>query len=113
MQKIPEMEAAGCNVQVAVRCRPANTQEKALGLPLCVATETADRKVNVGCGTGSKKTTKTFNFDRVFGMYSTQEEVFDQMVSCLLSYMNCSWRYFVIRIHLTVLFLLFFEYLHT
>eukprot|EP00605_Chrysophyceae_sp_TOSAG23-4_P002869 GSChrysophyteH1.ASY1.ANO1.3160.1 assembled CDS len=55
------------NVQVAVRCRPANAQEKSSGQVMCVNTETAERKVNV-------------HFDRVFGTYSTQEEVFRQMV---------------------------------
>ncbi len=68
------------NVQVAVRCRPANAQEKSSGQVMCVNTETAERKVNVQCGPSGKKTSKTFSFDRVFGTYSTQEEVFRQMV---------------------------------
>jgi len=45
-----------------------------------VLQETVERKVNVAYGSAAKKTSKTFNFDRVFGMYSTQEEVFQQMV---------------------------------
>jgi kinesin family member 11 len=70
----------GTNVQVAVRCRPANVEEKKSGQINCVATETVDKKVNVAYGQNGKKTTKTFNFDKVFGCYSTQEEVFRQMV---------------------------------
>jgi len=80
MQKTSDEVQTGTNVQVAVRCRPANMQEKALGLPACVQTETVEKRVNVAYGNAGKKTTKTFNFDRVFGMYSTQEEVFSQMV---------------------------------
>jgi hypothetical protein len=38
MSKSEPAEAMGTNVQVAVRCRPANMQEKALGLPPCVQT---------------------------------------------------------------------------
>jgi hypothetical protein len=38
MSKSESVEAMGTNVQVAVRCRPANVQEKALGLPPCVQT---------------------------------------------------------------------------
>ena len=74
----------GTNVQVAVRCRPANTQEKSTGQAICVNTETVERKVNVAYGPAGKKQSKTFNFDKVFGCYSTQEEVFRQMVQPLV-----------------------------
>ncbi len=82
------------NVQVAVRCRPANKEERGTGQASVVATETAEKKVTVQYGPAGKKTSKTFNFDKVFGTYSTQEEVFDQMVrpivnECLEGF-NCT-----------------------
>ena len=73
------------NVQVAVRCRPANMEEKKTGQASVVATETAEKKVTVQYGPAGKKASKTFNFDKVFGTYSTQEEVFDQMVRPIVS----------------------------
>ena len=70
----------GTNVQVAVRCRPLNSEEKKTNQPTVVACDTASKAINVSYGPQGKKTNKTYNFDRVFGMYSTQEEVFNSIV---------------------------------
>ena len=68
------------NVQVAVRCRPANAEEKKARLPTVVSCNSGAKSVEVSYGPAGKKTNKDFNFDRVFGAYSTQEEVFNQLV---------------------------------
>lgn len=75
-----QSSSIGTNVQVAVRCRPLNTEEKRTSQPCVVACDTEGKTVKVSYGSVGKKSTKSFNFDRVFGMYSTQEEVFEQVV---------------------------------
>ena len=74
-------EEAAVNVQVAVRCRPVNEEEKKSGQAQVISCNPGKRTCDVSYGVGSKKQTKTYSFDKVFGAYSTQEEVFDTMVS--------------------------------
>ncbi len=87
-------EEAAVNVQVAVRCRPVNEEEKKSGQAQVISCNPGKRTCDVSYGVGSKKQTKTYSFDKVFGAYSTQEEVFDTMVSpivqeCLAGF-NCT-----------------------
>lgn len=70
----------GTNVQVAVRCRPLNSAEKASGQPTVVTCDTENKQVLISHGPSSKKINKTYTFDRVFGAYSRQEEVFESIV---------------------------------
>ncbi|CAI5703086.1 unnamed protein product [Peronospora effusa] len=61
------------NVQVAVRCRPLNSREKSAGRGAVVQCKPNSSEVAV-----VKR--KTYTFDRVFGQYSTQKDVFDAVV---------------------------------
>lgn len=68
------------NVQVAVRCRPINAEEKKAGQPPVVNCDVENKTVKVAYGPTGKRNIKSFAFDRVFGMYSRQHEVFDTIV---------------------------------
>ncbi|KAG7396507.1 Kinesin- protein 11 [Phytophthora boehmeriae] len=65
--------ATPTNVQVAVRCRPLNAREKATGRGAVVQCKQNSNEVAV-----VKR--KTYTFDRVFGQYSTQKDVFSSVV---------------------------------
>ena len=67
------------NVQVAVRVRPTNEAEKQGGQPTIVTSDTAAKQITVSYGPSSKKFSKCYSFDKVFGMYSTQSEVFESV----------------------------------
>jgi kinesin family protein 11 len=68
------------NVQVAVRCRPLNAEEKRLTQPNVIVCDSENRSLKVGFGPNGKKISKSYTFDKVFGMYSTQKEVFEGVV---------------------------------
>ena len=59
------------NVRVVCRIRPTNQKEISSGGNTCVKFN--DTTVEVGVDDGSH----TFSFDRIFGMESTQQEVFE------------------------------------
>eukprot|EP00808_Paulinella_micropora_P018920 g17645.t1 len=73
-----------CCVQVVVRCRPLNAREKE-GNQYPVASCVGASEVNVILGKHQHNSTKTFTFDRVFGQYSTQEEVYLTSVAPLVA----------------------------
>ncbi|RHY28128.1 hypothetical protein DYB32_006231 [Aphanomyces invadans] len=74
------------NVQVAVRVRPMIEREKALQRPSVVTAQPKAHQITV------RK--KTYTFDRVFGQYATQKEVFKGAVQNAadeaLSGFNCT-----------------------
>ena len=80
------------NVQVAVRVRPSSESEASQ--PTIVTTDPAAKAVRIAIGPAKKKATRAFHFDRVFGQYSTQREVFDAMalpiVDEVLKGFNCT-----------------------
>ncbi|DAZ94548.1 TPA: hypothetical protein N0F65_002200, partial [Lagenidium giganteum] len=62
--------AADAHVQVAVRCRPLNEREKEAGRPPILQCKPNTNEISINL----KR--KTYGFDKVFGQYSTQKDVF-------------------------------------
>ncbi|GMH69323.1 hypothetical protein TrLO_g8416 [Triparma laevis f. longispina] len=71
------MSKESANVQVVVRLRPMNDRENTLDTLPVVTASTSDRSITVIKGSGSRQQRSQYEFDNVFGMYSTQEEVFN------------------------------------
>jgi hypothetical protein len=67
-------------VQVVVRCRPLNKREKEAGVKSILNCNAEDKEVKVGM----KNRPKTYTFDKVYGQYSKQAEVYDQTVSPII-----------------------------
>ena len=86
--------AIGTNVQVAVRCRPMNAEEKSSSMPSAVTCDTENKTVAVNFGPPGKKVMKNYNFDMLFGMYSTQDEVYQTVAKPIvdeaLAGFNCT-----------------------
>ena len=62
-------------VKVAIRVRPMNKHEKEQNSKLCVTVDTANNTVSV---ISDRNEAKTFPFDYVYPMETTQREVYDQ-----------------------------------
>ena len=63
-------------VKVAIRVRPMNKHEKEQKSTVCVEVDTANNTVAVNSKNGD---TKTFQFDYVYPMETTQREIYDQV----------------------------------
>ena len=63
-------------VKVAIRVRPMNKHEKEQNSKLCVEVDTVNNTVSV---ISTKNDVKTFPFDYVYPMETTQREVYDQV----------------------------------
>ena len=61
-------------VKVAIRVRPMNSHEKEQNSTICVDVDTANNTVSV-----SKTDTKTFQFDYVYPMETTQRQIYDEV----------------------------------
>ena len=63
-------------VKVAIRVRPMNKHEKEQNSKICVDVDTVNNTVSVS---SSKGTPKTFQFDYVYPMDTTQRDIYDQV----------------------------------
>jgi len=61
-------------VKVAIRVRPMNAHEKEQNSTLCVEVDTVNNTVSV-----TKTDTKTFQFDYVYPMETTQRQIYDEV----------------------------------
>lgn len=64
------------SIKVAVRVRPMNQKEKDEQSTICVEVNNATHSVSV---TKQKSEMRTFQFDDVYPMSSTQEEIYNQV----------------------------------
>ena len=84
----------GVNIQVAVRCRPLNQQEKQSGEPWVVTVDTDSKGVDVQYGPAGRRVIRNFSFDTVLDSYSRQDDVFNSVakpiVKEVLGGFNCT-----------------------
>lgn len=83
------------NIQVAVRCRPLNNDEKKAGQPSVVTCDTENNSIKVSYGPASTgKKPKHLVYDHVFNSHSRQDEVFSTIVQPIadeaISGFNCT-----------------------
>ncbi|XP_021856268.1 kinesin-like protein KIN-5D [Spinacia oleracea] len=71
----------GVNVQVILRCRPLNEDEKRLQTPVVITCNEIRREVSAAQVIANKQIDRTFTFDKVFGPTSKQKDLFDHAVS--------------------------------
>jgi kinesin family protein 11 len=67
-------------VQVVVRCRPLNKREKEEGTASILSCNAETKEVKVGI----KNRPKTFTFDKVYGQFSKQAEIYEQTVAPII-----------------------------
>lgn len=75
------------NIKVAVRCRPLSAEEKKIDNTLAVLcnSEKSSVTVNTTTSNAAKKTSRSLEFDRIFGIYSTQQEVYETVVKPIVN----------------------------
>ncbi|XP_024393123.1 kinesin-like protein KIN-5D [Physcomitrium patens] len=84
----------GVAVQVLLRCRPFNEEEKRAKTPQVISCNDSRREVTVCQNIASKQIDRTFTFDKVFGPNSRQVDLYDQavvpIVNEVLDGFNCT-----------------------
>lgn len=84
----------GVNVQVLLRCRPFNDEERKANAPQVISCYDQRREVTVIQNIASKQIDRLFTFDKVFGPQSLQKDLYDQavvpIVNEVLEGFNCT-----------------------
>ncbi|KAK1285363.1 hypothetical protein QJS10_CPB20g00746 [Acorus calamus] len=84
----------GVNVQVLLRCRPLNEEERRLHTPVVISCNENRREVTAVQNIANKQIDRTFAFDKVFGPTSQQKDLYDQsiipIVNEVLEGYNCT-----------------------
>ena len=83
----PQLSPTPPFFQVAVRCRPIKSDEEKRGFVPIVSTDTERRQIKINYGQGMKKVSRSFTYDRVFGRFATQEDVYKQTVAPMVDEM--------------------------
>ena len=82
------------NIQVAVRCRPLNQQERANSASCIATVDYESNTIKVQNGPSGRKSIKAYTFDTVLGSYSRQDDVFNSVakpiVKEVLEGFNCT-----------------------
>lgn len=77
-----------------MRCRPLNADEKAKSTLTAISSDIENNTIMVNYQSVGKKVNKSVQFDKVFGVYSRQQEVYDAMVRPVVDEMlygyNCT-----------------------
>lgn len=82
--KVKSGQPEECNIQVALRCRPRNEDEKTSNSPSIIECSSAKSQIDIKIKQGVRVDSKTYTFDRVFGPESTQVEVYQGVVEPIL-----------------------------
>eukprot|EP01032_Pedospumella_encystans_P009650 gene9650-11342_t len=92
--------AKGTNVQVAVRCRPVNAEERKSGQPSVVTCDSENKNIKISYGPTGKKQIKNFTFDKVFGNIHSDEDagIVPRSVKAILENLESSGSEFTIRV---------------
>ncbi|XP_024369374.1 kinesin-like protein KIN-5A isoform X2 [Physcomitrium patens] len=72
-------------VQVLLRCRPLNEEEKRIKNPQVISCNDTRREVTVLQTIASKQIDRTFTFDKVFGPASRQVDLYDQAIAPIVN----------------------------
>ncbi|KAG6489133.1 hypothetical protein ZIOFF_050391 [Zingiber officinale] len=75
----------GVNVQVILRCRPLNDDEKKGNTQVVISCNEHRREVSAAQNIANKLIDRTFTFDKVFGPTSKQKDLFDQAVAPIVN----------------------------
>lgn len=62
-------QSTGTNIQVAVRCRPLNADEKKAGMTPAVTCDIESKAININYGNAVYLRRRNLTFDHVFGKY--------------------------------------------
>ncbi|GMJ03069.1 hypothetical protein like AT2G37420 [Hibiscus trionum] len=73
------------NVQVLLRCRPLNEDERRTNVPRVISCNELKREVTVLQNVANKQVDRVFTFDKVFGPKAQQRTIYDQAIAPIVN----------------------------